>query len=51
MRRRIAVLWHASFLVLAGVLYFFFVLPRWFELTGAVAGAPWAPRCASCAAR
>lgn len=35
MRRWIAVLWHASFLVIAGVLYFFFVLPRWFELTGA----------------
>ncbi|MGH3641394.1 MAG: hypothetical protein ACRDUX_20440 [Mycobacterium sp.] len=35
MRRWIAVLWHASFFVLAGVLYFFFVLPRWFELTGA----------------
>lgn len=35
MRRWIAVLWHASFLVLAGVLYFFFVLPRWNELTGA----------------
>jgi hypothetical protein len=35
MRRWIAVLWHASFLVLAGVLYFFFVLPRWFELIGA----------------
>lgn len=35
MRRWIAVLWHASFFVIAGVLYFFFVLPRWFELTGA----------------
>lgn len=35
MRRWIAVLWHASFLVIAGVLYFFFVLPRWNELTGA----------------
>lgn len=34
MRRWIAVLWHASFFVLAGVSYFFFVLPRWFELTG-----------------
>jgi hypothetical protein len=34
MRRWIAVLWHASFFVLAGALYFFFVLPRWFELTG-----------------
>jgi len=32
MRRWIAVLWHASFFVIAGALYFFFVLPRWFEL-------------------
>jgi hypothetical protein len=28
------VLWHATSLVLAVALYFFFVLPRWFELTG-----------------
>jgi len=34
MRRWIAVLWNTSFLVLAGVLYFFFVLPRWPELLG-----------------
>ncbi len=34
MRRTGAVLWHASFSVIAAVLYFFFVLPRWFELTG-----------------
>ncbi|KAA0097651.1 hypothetical protein CIW49_17545 [Mycolicibacterium sp. P1-18] len=34
MRRWIAVLWHAWFFVIAGALYFFFVLPRWFELTG-----------------
>lgn len=34
MRRWIAILWHASFLVLAGGLYFFFVLPRWYELLG-----------------
>jgi hypothetical protein len=34
MRRWIAVLWNTSFLVLAGVLYFFFVLPRWPELIG-----------------
>jgi hypothetical protein len=34
MRRWIAVLWNTSFLVLAGILYFFFVLPRWNELTG-----------------
>ena len=33
MRRSVAVAWHASFFILAGVLYFFFVLPRWFELT------------------
>lgn len=34
MRRGIASLWHASSLVLAGALFFLFVLPRWFELTG-----------------
>ncbi|WP_299558859.1 hypothetical protein [uncultured Mycolicibacterium sp.] len=34
MRRTGAVLWHASFAVIAAVLYFFFVLPRWFELIG-----------------
>jgi hypothetical protein len=34
MRRWIAVSWNTSFLVLAGVLFFFFVLPRWNELTG-----------------
>ncbi|GAS99501.1 hypothetical protein RMCC_6466 [Mycolicibacterium canariasense] len=34
MRRGIAVLWHAASLVLAVALYFFFVLPRWYELTG-----------------
>jgi hypothetical protein len=34
MRRWIAVLWNTSFLILAGVLYFFFVLPRWPELLG-----------------
>jgi hypothetical protein len=34
MRRSVAVAWHASFFTLAGALYFFFVLPRWFELTG-----------------
>jgi hypothetical protein len=34
MRRWIAVLWHAAFLVVAGVLYFFFLLPRWPELIG-----------------
>lgn len=39
MRRGIASLWHASSLVLAGVLFFLFVLPRWFELTGQWPGA------------
>jgi hypothetical protein len=34
MRRPVAILWHASFLVLAALLYFFFTLPRWNELTG-----------------
>ncbi|WP_029117269.1 membrane protein [Mycobacterium sp. URHB0044] len=34
MRRWIAVLWHSTFLILAAVLYFFFVLPRWPELLG-----------------
>jgi hypothetical protein len=34
MRRRVATLWHATFSVAAGVLYFFFVLPRWSELMG-----------------
>lgn len=35
MSRKVAVAWHASFSIVAGVLYFFFVLPRWPELTGA----------------
>ncbi|KUI46879.1 hypothetical protein AU198_05915 [Mycobacterium sp. GA-1199] len=34
MSRTVAVTWHASFSVVAGVLYFFFVLPRWYELSG-----------------
>ena len=34
MGRTVAVVWHASFSVAAGVLYFFFVLPRWPELLG-----------------
>lgn len=34
MRRWVAVLWHASFSVLAAALYFVFVLPRWWELMG-----------------
>jgi hypothetical protein len=35
MGRTVAVIWHASFSILAGGLYFFFVLPRWPELRGA----------------
>src|SRR6185312_766908 len=34
MGRTVAVVWHASFSIAAGVLYFFFVLPRWPELMG-----------------
>jgi hypothetical protein len=34
MRRPVAIIWHASFLVVAALLYFFFALPRWNELTG-----------------
>jgi hypothetical protein len=34
MNRAVAVIWHASSCIAAGVLYFFFVLPRWPELTG-----------------
>ena len=34
MGRKVAVAWHASFSIAAGVLYFFFVLPRLPELTG-----------------
>ncbi|WP_123028392.1 hypothetical protein [Mycolicibacterium stellerae] len=34
MGRKVAVAWHASFSIVAGVLYFFFVLPRWPELMG-----------------
>ncbi|MEV3905432.1 hypothetical protein AB0K11_24190 [Mycobacterium sp. NPDC050551] len=34
MRRSVAVTWHASFSVIAAILYFFFVLPRWYELMG-----------------
>ena len=36
MRRKVAVTWHASFSVVAAVLFYFFVLPRWPELTGSV---------------
>jgi hypothetical protein len=34
MRRRAAIFWHATLSVAAGVLYFFFVLPRWPEMVG-----------------
>ena len=34
MSRKVAVAWHASFSIAAGVLYFFFVLPRFPELSG-----------------
>ena len=34
MSRTAAVVWHALFSVVAGLLYFFFVLPRWWELSG-----------------
>jgi hypothetical protein len=36
MRRGIAVSWHALSFLLAAVLYFIFVLPRWWELMGDV---------------
>jgi hypothetical protein len=36
MRRGFAVLWHALSFLLAGVLFFLFVLPRWWELMGEV---------------
>ena len=36
MSRKVAVAWHASFSIAAGVLYFYFVLPRWPELTGSI---------------
>ncbi|OBK80142.1 hypothetical protein [Mycobacterium sp. 1274761.0] len=34
MSRKVAVAWHALFSIAAGVLYFFFVIPRWPELMG-----------------
>lgn len=34
MGRTVAVVWHASFSLAAGALYYFFVLPRWPELLG-----------------
>ncbi|CAM4117676.1 hypothetical protein MB901379_04651 [Mycobacterium basiliense] len=36
MGRKVAMLWHLLFSVGAGVLYFYFVLPRWHELMGDV---------------
>jgi hypothetical protein len=36
MGRKVAVLWHASFWIAAGALYFFFAIPRWYELMGKV---------------
>ena len=39
MRRGIAVSWHALSFLLAAVLYFIFVLPRWWELMGDVSPA------------
>ena len=34
MGRKIAVSWHLVFSLIAGALYFYFVLPRWHELMG-----------------
>ncbi|MGB3476914.1 MAG: hypothetical protein WBA69_19235 [Mycobacterium sp.] len=34
MSRTVATIWHASLSTLAAILYFLFVLPRWWELTG-----------------
>lgn len=34
MGRKVAMLWHVSFSIGAGVLYFYFVLPRWPDLMG-----------------
>jgi hypothetical protein len=34
MSRIVAVIWHASFSILAAAGYFFFVIPRWWELSG-----------------
>jgi hypothetical protein len=34
MSRTVAVVWHASLSILAAAGYFFFVLPRWWELSG-----------------
>jgi hypothetical protein len=34
--RNVAMLWHASFSILAGVVYYLCVLPRWYELMGQI---------------
>src|SRR5437879_8771168 len=34
MGRKVAIPWHLLFSIGAGVLYFYCVLPRWYELTG-----------------
>ena len=34
MGRKAAVFWHAAFSIIASLLYFGFVLPRWWELMG-----------------
>ena len=39
MGRTWAIVWHASFSIIGGVLYFLCVLPRWYELTGEVSPA------------
>ncbi|MDT5224240.1 MAG: hypothetical protein QOG19_1647 [Mycobacterium sp.] len=39
MGRKVAMLWHASFSIGAGVLFFYFALPRWAELVGDVSHA------------
>jgi len=36
MGRKVAILWHASFTIGAGFLFFYYVLPRWPELMGEV---------------
>ncbi len=36
MSRTVATVWHASLSTLAVLLYFLFVLPRWWELTGSI---------------
>ncbi|MDT5219559.1 MAG: hypothetical protein QOF15_1664 [Mycobacterium sp.] len=39
MGRKVAMLWHASFSIGAGVLFFYFALPRWPEMVGDVSHA------------